>query len=394
MPLADPSSFLLAMGGATLTKKYIASAKKDDFPIETSGVLIDDKPEDDSSTQIATSLPLAAMKAAALSKVNELMKPASQNSSSGNLLDKDDEKDIGTPLWSVHSVMNDCPGASMSIFGNSRKDSDFAKNGFKDVGTAIDDSALPKPIDSSHRWMPYAIRSLSPLTVSKLDQQPLEVASMDGFSKKFLTSHLGGKDLSTGLYYPAQISNWKGKTYYLVNSLVDPFMPIVPGEHGAKLGVFFNDFDNNSGQYKDVPVFVGINKSITSSIDPGTRYYYMGTYSILRWSDRLDFDRVQEVVPKSVKVHWAEMLASPHKPAWLENAIRTHLWPRPEYNGLLPELAHGKSESQMAYNGGVNELEVDALSYLDELADWEQESKIKVAMLSAVDIMRSFEKVR
>jgi len=388
MPLADPSSFLLAVGGVLLNKKYIAPAKKEDSMLNASASQVDNESEHGSPPPVATILPMAAMKVAAALKVGELVKVDSQNSSSESLLE--DEKD----LWSVHSVTSGCPGDTRSIFGNLREAPNFALNGFKDIISTTEHGSLPKPVDSTDRWMPYAIRSLSPLSATKLDQQPLELAMMGGFTKEFLTSRLGGEDFSTGLYYPAKISTLKSETYYLVDSDVNPFMPSVPGEHGAKLGVFFNDFDEDKGQYMEVPVFASINKSTKPSSGSSIKYCYMGTYSVLRWSDRLDFDRVQEVIPKSVKMHWAEMLANPHKPVWLESALRQHLWPRPEYAGPLPELRRGASESQRTNNSGTKKLKEDALSYLDELAKWEQESKIKVAMLTEANILKSFEKVR
>lgn len=172
-------------------------------------------------------------------------------------------------------------------------------------------------------WVPMAIRNLSPLEDQTLAKKPLGLEEMETFSHAFLVNTLGGIDWCNGMYWPAAKSKVKVGKYYLADMTVDPFLPKTPGEHGAKIIVVFREAESEHESLDDVPLFV----ALPQEEQEGKQYYYMGTYTQFRWSDRLDYDRSQEVVPEHVKKHWAGVLAGPKRDKWMTEALRETFWP-------------------------------------------------------------------
>ncbi|KAK5286022.1 hypothetical protein LTR16_004331 [Cryomyces antarcticus] len=171
----------------------------------------------------------------------------------------------------------------------------------EDVICSVEDLAITA-VSKQPLWQPLAIRSLPALSTNILSFIPA-TATMQTFAFDFLQATLGGTQWSPGFYFVPSTTASKGplpgRTYWLLNREYEPFLPKAPGAHGAKLTAFFNEIvegtQDSPGEdsYLNVPVFICAGED---------RYAYFGTYSQLRLSDRLDFDRMQEVVPHEVKM--------------------------------------------------------------------------------------------
>ena len=152
---------------------------------------------------------------------------------------------------------------------------------------------------------PLPIRSLEPLGAQKLSEIP-KASQIETFSFDFLHEMLGGEEHSPGLYYTPPSKRQiqlPTHTWYALDTRFEPYLPGKPGAHGAKLTAFFNsniDEDDDEGPcYKEVPVFVCASKWLGATNE--NLFIYYGSYSQSRWSDKLDYDRMIEAVPSSVK---------------------------------------------------------------------------------------------
>jgi hypothetical protein len=142
--------------------------------------------------------------------------------------------------------------------------------------------------------------------------------------------------------------------------------------------------------YTDVPVFVCLSE------DEG--YTYLGQYSQKRYSDKLSHSELFQHVPSNILEYWASQLASPHRPAWITDALIAHFWPQPTYTGPIP------SDSAVTTPGtGVTEpqdpervLEKRVLRALEryavELKEWKKESRVKATFLSEEALMEMWQK--
>jgi hypothetical protein len=248
-------------------------------------------------------------------------------------------------------------------------------------------SAPTKPI----KWQPHAIAQLTPLPISSQNRET--------FTWEELHAHLGGAQYSPGLYFSRNSSSTRvlqGRTYWLLEAQYEPFVPLTPGEHGAKLTAFFNDSLTPDGacldeeDYTDVPVFVCLRE--------GEGYTYLGQYSQKRYSDKLSHSELFQHVPAHVLEYWASQLASPHRPAWITEALIAHFWPQPTYCGPIP------SDSAVTTPGtGVTEpqdveqvLEKRVLRALEryavELKEWKKESRVKATFLTEEALMDMWQK--
>lgn len=213
-------------------------------------------------------------------------------------------------------------------------------------------------------------------------------------------SVLGGIEHSPGVYYvPLShgLSTLPNRTYYVIDRTHEPYLPKAPGHHGAKLTALFNsaavadDSTDGSPCYNDAPLF------ITTG---GKEYVYFGTYSQLRWSDKLDYDRMIEAVPHHVKMYHAELLADPSRPKWVTEQLVTHFWPKPVYEGRIPP-GQGSFLTARGSTGGLGVGEDretkgvtrDMREYLAELKAWEKDAKLKVGLLRKEAILEQFEAV-
>jgi hypothetical protein len=241
------------------------------------------------------------------------------------------------------------------------------------------------------KWQPHAISELKPLPISSPNNET--------FTWEELHAHLGGAQYSPGLYFSRNSSSTRalqGRTYWLLEAQFEPFVPLTPGEHGAKLTAFFNDSLTPDGacldeeDCTDVPVFVCLRE--------GEGYTYLGQYSQKRYSDKLSHSELFQHVPSTILQYWATQLASPYRPAWITDALIAHFWPQPTYYGPIP------SDSAVTTPGtGVTEpqdpervLEKRVLRALEryavELKEWRKESQVKATFLTEDALMDMWQK--
>jgi hypothetical protein len=211
-------------------------------------------------------------------------------------------------------------------------------------------------------------------------------------------SVLGGTEHSPGLYYvPLShgLSTLPNRTFYVIDRTYEPYLPKAPGHHGAKLTALFNitadDSTEGSPCYDNVPLFI---------TNGGKDYFYFGTYSQLRWSDKLDYDRMMEAVPHDVKMYHAELLADPARPKWVTEQLMGHFWPKPVYEGRIPTreglLFTPTASAEMgsaAEDKEMRKVGRDVKGYLAELRAWEKDAKLKVGLLRKEAILEQFEAV-
>lgn len=202
-------------------------------------------------------------------------------------------------------------------------------------------------------WMPFAIRSLYPFVPLQLDKTPLAINEMQTFSHSFLVKALGGEDWCNGIHFPAPTI--KANKFYLTDATLEPFLPQEPGRHGAKLAVIFREAKTNKEMdWADVPLFVTTAREAKEGRKK--EYLYFGNYSQFRWSDKLDYDRMQEIVPEHVRRHWARLLASADRPSWMTKALRDHFWPHAaqSLDGIV--ASGGSSSSRISPSVKLNDM--------------------------------------
>ncbi|EME79770.1 uncharacterized protein MYCFIDRAFT_37595, partial [Pseudocercospora fijiensis CIRAD86] len=239
-------------------------------------------------------------------------------------------------------------------------------------------------------WQPYAISSLPPLPGSI-------PAHEQTFSFSFLQDLFGGKVWSPGFYYVSSEQCYlPSKAYWILETENEPFLPTAPGQHGAKLTAFFNEtlVDEGMGpgveNYQNTPVF------IRQQGESGYRYF--GMYSQPRYSDKLSHDTMMQHVPEKVRLALAEQLAESGRPAWVTQALRKAMFPRPEYDGRIPTdsacntpgtTEEASTSTAAALERGVRK---DLEAYAEDLKTWEKQSRMKVKMLTKETIMDAFQK--
>ena len=134
-------------------------------------------------------------------------------------------------------------------------------------------------------------------------------------------------------------------------------MPRFPGLHGARLSTILALTDEDV-PVDNVPLFVS---------NPGGEYLYYGQYRMphmpdgkSRWPDRLDYDRMVEMVPQSVLRHKARELAKRDRPAWVHDRIKEYVWPLPD-DVEFPLTGAGKK-----YLDDFDELREEEMGKIDE----------------------------
>lgn len=235
-------------------------------------------------------------------------------------------------------------------------------------------------------WQPLAVRQMPPTTVSN-------ITNTETFTWEFIHTTLGGEQWSPGFYFIARNSILPGKAYWSLEAEWEPFLPTAPGQHGAKLTAFFNTTLSQAGEapdeenYKDTPVFI--------SQDGGKTYTYFGHYSQLRFSDKLDYDRMMEAVPERIRQYWAEQLAAQGRPEWVTTELMHHFWPKLTYEGPMPTDSAVNTPATMASgtSAACEKRVTRALEdYGRELKDWEKDASMKVKLLQSETLMKAFEK--
>lgn len=253
-------------------------------------------------------------------------------------------------------------------------------------------------------WKPQPIADLPklPSTITAKIPSPENTIS---FSGDFLRNHLCGSVWSPGLIFvpPPQTSILPDRVYYTVDPTHDPHLPSAAGQHGAKLVPFFNvnpedsldfnlpeDFDSTS----NVPMFV-----LRAVPGPGgktrKRYVYYGHYTQSRWSDKLDYDRMVQCVPASVREYWAEELSASGRPEWVTEELKKHFFPAPAYRGALPAVAEDEGGSVAEEELAAHEEKVvrDVKRYVEALRVWKKDSDMKTNLIKKDFILTAFEQV-
>jgi hypothetical protein len=250
------------------------------------------------------------------------------------------------------------------------------------------------PIDklSVSAWQPHFLKTLSPLLSEKKIPSATQMVS---FHPQFLEDHLKGSDWSPGLRFvmkPDSTCIIKNRTYYLLNTATEPYLPEQPGQHGAKLSAFFNKSPEDT--IPDLPLDLNSYENVPMFVEQGGRYIYFGNYSQTRWSDKLDVDTTTAKVPQHVKEFWATELTSPIRPEWMTEELKNHFFKKPEYNGrMFPasgDDATATTEQEVEWN---DKMAKDVRLYVEELRNWEREAKMKTAMIKKQFILDAFEAV-
>ncbi|RMY22683.1 hypothetical protein D0867_02559 [Hortaea werneckii] len=253
-------------------------------------------------------------------------------------------------------------------------------------------------------WIPYALRDLQPTS------PPLLPDPNQTFTWDFLFNTLFGIQWSPGFYFNPTSSSSSNlppttKSYWLLDTPFEPFLPSAPGQPGAKITAFFNDTlpDSEGGgdgrsaaptedDYLHTPIFISPDPLDVPADE--RRYKYFGHYSQKRFSDRIGYDILRERIPDRVLRFWAESLASPERPDWITGQLMRVFWPRPVYEG--PVFAEDAGETG-SVGSESEEVEGDervmcALrEYARELAEWEREARERVGLLKPQDLLDSFE---
>ncbi|KJX93680.1 hypothetical protein TI39_contig4273g00006 [Zymoseptoria brevis] len=230
---------------------------------------------------------------------------------------------------------------------------------------------------TSPAWTPYAVSQMGPVSL----QIP---ASTTTFPRELLDFHFHGDQWSPGFHFIKGDSVLPSKSYWLLNTPEEPFLPSSPGQHGAKLTPFFNETLTNAGDapdednYKGVPLFI----QSADPNDPGFRYF--GHYSQLRYSDTVGYDTLMNHVPDSVRHYWAGQLSDRARPEWVTKKLMQHFWPKPVYDG---PVTNSDASDSAVHDGRVKRALEE---YAEEVAEWEKEAKMKVNMLSEQNIFDSF----
>lgn len=257
-------------------------------------------------------------------------------------------------------------------------------------GPTVQDLSLN---DRQEAWQPHFIRSLPALPADVLSK--ISTKNTVTFHPAFLQNTLGGTPWSPGLRFIKRpgACMLKKRTYYELDPATEPFLPLAPGKHGAKLTAFFNkspeeDFGEllgeNTDTYKNVPMFVM----------EGNRYVYYGNYTQSRWSDKVGFDTMSAQVPQNIKEYWAHELTATPREDWVTEALKKHFFPKPEYEGRLYAAPSDETTVNSEDEVQLNEqMTKDVKKYIAELREWDREANMKTAMMKKQDILNAFESV-
>ncbi|KAF1361114.1 hypothetical protein EJ07DRAFT_164701 [Lizonia empirigonia] len=245
---------------------------------------------------------------------------------------------------------------------------------------------------SLKEWQPYYLTTLEALPADVSARIPAQ-RNMATFTFDMLQNLFGGISWSPGLRYinTTGACLLQNRTYYMLDPTNEPYLPKAPGKHGAKLSAFFNkapeeEFDNlpeGTNSYTNVPLFV--------QVSPG-RYAYYGNYSQTRWSDKLDNDTMKARVPQHVKDYMASELTAKLRDDWVTRELKKHFFPKPEYEGPLSvPTSDSTTINSIDEEKHQQQLTKDIKEYVEELAEWEREASMKIAMIKPDFILKAFD---
>ncbi|WPG99550.1 Hypothetical protein R9X50_00236700 [Acrodontium crateriforme] len=235
---------------------------------------------------------------------------------------------------------------------------------------------LPSDITS---WKPFGVIQMG---ASKY-AAPKE--HTETFSWEFLQLTLGGKQWCSGFYWTTEHPHLPGRSYWLLEGEYEPFAPQKPGQHGAKMTAVFNtsseDDDPSLKDFMNSPVFICAKGQ--------DEYRYFGTYSQTRYSDRIGYDTLSTAVPEHVLRYWAEQLADKKRPSWVTKELRDHFWPQPKYDGPIP-VSHRVESNEDGISADKKVLKA-LRAHAQVLQEWEEDSLLKVGLLTEDTIMAAFQ---
>ena len=252
--------------------------------------------------------------------------------------------------------------------------------------TAVASRSPTMDAGNGEMWQPLAVRQMP-------SSHSVDPMNAETFTWEFLHYNLGGFHWSPGYYFIQHNSILPSKAYWILEAEYEPYLPSEPGQHGAKLTAFFNSTLSEHGKapdetnYLDTPVFI--------RREGAKEYIYFGNYSQLRFSDKLDHDRVIDHVPEKVRQYWADQLAGP-RPDWVTKCLMEHFWPKPTYCGPIPtdsalNTPATEETAETATSAVLEKRVTRALArYAIELKDWEKETRMKVSHLKAEHIVAAF----
>ncbi|KAI7160508.1 hypothetical protein KC349_g3433 [Hortaea werneckii] len=301
-------------------------------------------------------------------------------------------------------LVADCKEVEPTIQDGGRETSKSSSQleGTERPATPVEQNSTTIQSSTDTPWIPFALRDLQPTSPPHVPD-PNQTFTWD-----FLFNTLSGIQWSPGFYFnpnPSSPSNLPlTKSYWLLDTPFEPFLPSIPGKPGAKITAFFNDTlpDSEGGDgrsaapteddYLNTPIFISPDPLDTASDE--RRYTYFGHYSQKRFSDRIGYDTLRERIPERVLRFWAESLASSERPEWITRQLMRAFWPRPVYEG--PGFAENAGETGSVGSGSEevegNERVMCALrEYAGELAEWKREARERVALLKPQDLLESFE---
>lgn len=237
------------------------------------------------------------------------------------------------------------------------------------------------PASTATPWVPLGVRLMPPTPC------PPDVGAgyQETFPLSFLSDFLNGELWSPGYFFVphSRPTILPSRSYWLLDAALEPYIPHHPGQHGAKLTAFFNFTASAPGEAPEVANYVNTPVFVREVGKDEWRYF--GQYSQLRFSDRLDFDRVHDVVPEEVRKWWARCLGDKrNRPVWVERELMRAFWPRPVYEGPVPG---DEREDEEVWNGKVERA---LWAYAEELRDWERDARIKVSHLRAKNLEQAF----
>ncbi|KAH7382699.1 hypothetical protein DE146DRAFT_236761 [Phaeosphaeria sp. MPI-PUGE-AT-0046c] len=239
-------------------------------------------------------------------------------------------------------------------------------------------------------WQPYYLTTLAPYAgASKIP----ETGKMITFHPQFLDEHLGGSEWSPGMKYVMGNSTCmlKNRTYFVLSSAIDPYLPKYPGQHGAKLVPFFNRAPEDV--HDNLPDDVSSSENVPVFVEQHGRYVYFGNYSQTRWSDRVGLDTMMAKVPEDVKEYWAKELTSPLRPDWVTEALKLHFFKKPDYEGRV----HASGDTNDNTISSEEEVKLtekmakDVNKYVEELREWDREATMKTSLIKKQAILDAFD---
>ncbi|KAF2656871.1 hypothetical protein K491DRAFT_595960 [Lophiostoma macrostomum CBS 122681] len=316
------------------------------------------------------------------------MPPHLRNQGASNALVTDGK--IDTSPFRLPPSPDRTPPTSPTAFSTSTIQPNVPRQTIEDPYTA----------HSGKDWMPHATLEMQSLPVTILSSIS-PTAAMVTFSHDFLSNTFGGSFWSPGLKYippGSGICMLPTRSYYMLDFSVEPYLPKSPGQHGAKMTAFFNQNpeevygEDAGGDFFDVPMFVCASPYALDKAQ--RRYVYFGNYSQTRWSDKLDYDRMVEQVPREVKTYWAEELSSQARPQWISDALMQHFFPKPEYMGAVFGAQVQGSDSVTPEEEAKADEKVmrDVKAYVRGLREWEKDARLKTMLIKKEFVLQAFER--